>query len=61
MTTPFPAWLAAVDAIITRKYGVSLDDLPDCNTADWHEDGYTPRQAAAMAVDIADGGDGALD
>ena len=55
--TGFAEWMQKVDAILVATLGMESADLPDCCYADWHEDGYTPRQAARMAVRVADGND----
>ena len=56
-TLTLDAWMKAVDAIVSARYGLSVYDLPDCCYADWHEDGYTPAQAARKAVRSANGDD----
>lgn len=53
----FEAWLTKVDTILVSRCGVESADLPDCCYADWHEDGYTPSQAARKALRMADGND----
>lgn len=39
-------WLEEVNAIVEKKWGLSVDDLPDVLYADWFEDGVTPKEAA---------------
>ena len=52
----FEEWMKKVDAILADSFmGLDSSDLPDCNYADWHEDGYSPRQACRMAVRYAEG------
>jgi len=49
----FEGWRAQVDAEVSRRIGVGLDDLPDCPTADWFEEGMTVKQAARAAIAAA--------
>ena len=56
-TKSFEQWMAAVDAEVQAKIGLSIYDLPDCCYADWHEDGFTPKQAARKALRAANGDD----
>lgn len=46
----FDDWRAQVDAEVSRRSGVGLDDLPDCPLADWFENGMTAKQAARAAL-----------
>lgn len=46
----FDVWMIKVDEWCHRLSGVSVYDLPDCCFSDWHEDGYSPREAARMAL-----------
>jgi hypothetical protein len=46
----FDRWRAEVDAEVSRRVGIGLDDLPDCPTANWFDEGLTPKQAARAAI-----------
>ena len=46
-------WLKKVDAIVQSKLGCSIDDLPDCCTADWYAAKMSPARAAARAIRLA--------
>jgi hypothetical protein len=50
---PFSAWMRAVDAAVTKKCGLSADDLPDACYCDWHAQGVSPSAAAARAIRAA--------
>lgn len=53
MKRPFTEWLRLVDrAIEEATHGLldSHDDLPDCNLADWYEDGVSPARAAKRVI-----------
>lgn len=52
----FEHWKLQVNAICSRLYGVSADDLPDCPYSDWHEDGLAPLSAAKRAYHNAQEG-----
>jgi hypothetical protein len=47
----FEEWMAQVDAILIKRFGIESADLPDCCYADWYEDGFTPSQAVEMALE----------
>ena len=49
----FDIWMAKVNAIISAKYGLSSDDLPDVCYADWYEDEVSPTSAARRAIRYA--------
>jgi len=49
----FEQWFAEVDAACRAKYGVSVNDLPDCPFSDWYADGKTPKGAASKAWKMA--------
>lgn len=51
--TNFDAWLLKVDAAVQRKVGLSIHDLPDVCLADWYDDGISPAEAAALALEDA--------
>lgn len=53
MKATFAEWLETVDLAVWQLVGMSIDDLPDVPFADWHEDGVTPKRAAARAVRAA--------
>jgi hypothetical protein len=46
-------WIKRVDAIVQSKLGLSIDDLPDCCTVDWHANDMSPARAAARAIRLA--------
>jgi len=46
----FQEWMDRVDAILSRRYGMTSEDLPDCAWRDWHDDGCSARAAAQAAV-----------
>lgn len=47
----YDLWLEKVNAIIERETGLSLDDLADCSTRDWFEDGVSPIEAANLVLE----------
>lgn len=49
----FEKWLAEVDKILNRTYGLSHDDLPDIDYRSLYEDGATAIEAAEEAVENA--------
>jgi hypothetical protein len=49
-TITFDEWKRRINAICWKRYGVDIDDLPDCPFMDWYEDGCTPSDAANMAA-----------
>jgi hypothetical protein len=51
--TNFAAWMAAVDNVLVRLYGLTSADLPDYLYHDDFEDQISPRGAAAAAVRAA--------
>lgn len=48
--TAFDAWLAAVDNALEARCGLTSLDLADVSYYDWYEDGFTPVQAARLAL-----------
>ena len=46
-------WMDKVNRHVEAIAGLSVWDLPDCPFADWHEDGYSPREAANLALEDA--------
>ena len=40
----FECWLSAVDALVSREFGVGLFDLADMNLRDAFEDGVSPAE-----------------
>ena len=42
----FNRWLASVDAIVSAKYGLGVDDGIDWPSRDSFDDGKTPAQGA---------------
>ncbi|KKM26607.1 hypothetical protein LCGC14_1583110, partial [marine sediment metagenome] len=50
---PYKQWVKQVDREVDRKGGMSIHDLPDVPLADWHEDGMSPKAAAAKAIKMA--------
>lgn len=57
MKGTFEKWMAAVDAAVGAKCGMSYQDLPDVPYRDWWEDGVPANTAAARAVRMAQGGE----
>lgn len=53
MKRSFEVWKAAVDAAISAKLGLSVDDLPDCPLRDWYDGGMAPASAARAAIQSA--------
>ena len=49
-TNTFEAWMRQVDAEVTRRTGLGVDDLPDCCFRDWYEDDMSPSSAAKRAI-----------
>lgn len=47
----FKLWMKKVDVFVEMLAGCSVYDLPDCLFRDWYEDGVTPEEAAARAVE----------
>ena len=52
----FKEWMAKVDANISKRVGLSLNDLPDICYRDLFEDGASPSTAAGDAIRNAKGG-----
>lgn len=50
----FTEWMAKVDAIIMKKFGLDSRDLIDWDYHGAFEDGYTPAQAAREAIAAQD-------
>lgn len=46
----FKAWMAAVDAAVDAKVGLSASDLADIAYYDLYEDGVSPTSAAKKAL-----------
>jgi hypothetical protein len=46
----FKVWMGKVNAKVGQKYGLSVDDLPDCPFMDWFDDGMSPAAAANKAA-----------
>ncbi len=53
MKKSFEDYMKEVDAILSRRVGLTSSDLPDCMYCDWHEDGVSPKSAAAKAIKYA--------
>jgi hypothetical protein len=49
----FGSWMVKVNAFVEKLIGLSVDDLPDANFADWYEDGVKPLAAAKRAIKLA--------
>ena len=47
--------MEAVDEAVLASCGASVHDLPDCPFCDWFDDGVSPREAARLALENADG------
>jgi hypothetical protein len=46
----YKAWMRQVDAIVLRRAGVSVHDLPDFQSRDMYNDEVTPAEAAAEVL-----------
>jgi len=46
----FDLWMAKVDQAVARKSGLSVYDLADQCYRDMYDDGFTPSQAAQVAL-----------
>jgi hypothetical protein len=51
--TDFDTWMRQVDECIGRRCGLSSSDLPDWTYRDAFDDGLSPEEAAAEALDNA--------
>lgn len=51
--TDFAAWLAVADHRCRQRYALSIFDLPDFLWRDHHDDGLTPDEALAAAIEYA--------
>jgi len=47
----FDQWMAAMDAILIRKFGLTSADLPDICYRDMYDDGESPAAAARQALE----------
>lgn len=47
----FDAWRAKVNQHVEAYFGIGLDDLPDLETYDLYDDGYTPSEAADLLIE----------
>jgi len=47
----YEQWMAAVDAILLRKLGVSTSDLADFCSRDAYEDELSPEEGALEALE----------
>lgn len=50
--TNYEDWIIALEKRIEAKYGIGIDDLPDCNTADWYDEGMTVAEAFNLVIEI---------
>lgn len=50
MKTTIEEYMRKVDSFISGHCGLVSADLPDCNYAQWLEDGVTARSAASRAI-----------
>ena len=48
----FDDWMASVDAIFDKEFGVTSEDLPDCLYYDLWEDGASPLEVASDMEEI---------
>ena len=46
----FTAWMAKVDAEVSRQIGLSVHDLPDQPFRDWFDCEMTPAEAAGEVL-----------
>ena len=51
----FSAWLLRVDAIVSKRIGLGIDDIDDFCYRDAFEDGSTPAECARDAIRAAAG------
>jgi hypothetical protein len=60
--TAFKKWMAEVDVAVATRAFVSAYDLPDQPYRDWFEEGLSPDEAAALALEEAgyEDGDGVM-
>jgi hypothetical protein len=49
----FESWMKIVDALVRRKTGLSVYDLPDCPFRDWFDGRASAATAANRAVKLA--------
>ncbi len=49
-TDHFREWLRQVDLELTKRCGLSHDDLADQHWRDWHNDGMTAAEAACECL-----------
>ena len=47
---PFKQWMADIDAIISKRFGISSSDLADTTYWDMWNDEMTPTEAADEAL-----------
>ncbi len=47
----YAQWMRKVDLAVTKRIGRSIYDLTDCPLRDWFEDGMSPNEAAAEALE----------
>ena len=46
----FETWMKEVNAALVAKYGMTSDDLPDCDYWTWWDSGTRPQAAANRAA-----------
>lgn len=46
----FEKWMEEVDALVYKRAGLSVHDLPDCPFLDWFNDDVMPGVAARRAI-----------
>ena len=54
----FKTWMARVDALMIETVGMPCDCWPDQNYYDMWEEGYSPEQMLAEAVEVEYGEEG---
>lgn len=47
----FEHWRAQCDLLVTHRYMVGIDDMPDACWRDWYEDGLRPVEAVDTAAE----------
>jgi hypothetical protein len=53
----FAEWVAIIDTLLVRKYGVGFFDLPDWCYRDAYDEGCTAGEGRDRAIDESDMGD----
>lgn len=51
----FEDWMEAISADLWRAFGITVEDLPDCDYWEMWDSGFTPARAASFAIKNAGG------